>query len=92
MEALFQMLTLTVLTMDGNEGKTVRAVAAKNIRLKERVVPGSRLDIETRLVEWDGVKGRGNVRGLINGKEACSAEFEFVMPDQGMDNGGRTYG
>lgn len=92
MEVLFQMLTLTVLTMDGNEGKTVRAVAAKNIRLKERVVPGSRLDIETRLVEWDGVKGRGNVRGLINGKEACSAEFEFVMPDQGMDNGGRTYG
>ncbi len=81
MEALFQMLTLTVLTIPGNEGKTVRGVAANRIRLKERITPGSRLDIEAKLMEWDGSSGKGNVSGLINGREACSAEFKFVMTD-----------
>ena len=53
MEALFQMLSLTVLTMDGNRGKSVRGRGADNIRLKDRVLPGSRLEIEAELIEWN---------------------------------------
>lgn len=79
MESLFQMLSLTVLTIEGNEGKPVRGSYATKVRLKERVLPGSRLDIEAELTEWDGVKGKGFAKGIVNDKEACSAEFEFSV-------------
>ena len=81
MEALFQMLSFTVLTIDGNAGKAVRGVFADKLRLKERVFPGSRLDIEADLKEWDGKNGKGNVQGTVNGKEVCSAEFQFILVD-----------
>lgn len=79
MESLFQMLSLTALTIEGNEGKSVRGSYANKVRLKERVLPGSRLDIEAELTEWDGVKGKGFAKGIVNDKEACSAEFEFSL-------------
>lgn len=81
MESLFQMLSMTVLVIDGNEGKSVRGSYANKIRLKDRVLPGSRLDIETELTEWNGVNGRGIAKGSVNGKEVCSAEFEFILTD-----------
>ncbi len=79
MEALFQMLSLTVLSIPGNEGRLLRGVSANKIRLMDRVVPGSCLDIETELLEWDGHKGKGLAKGSVNAIEACSAEFEFYM-------------
>lgn len=81
MEALLQLLSLTVLTIHNNAGKIVRGIAANKIRLKERVVPGSRLDMEVELTDWNGKKGKGDARGLINGKEACGAEFEIELID-----------
>lgn len=79
MESLFQMLSLTVLTIEGNEGKLVRGRYANKVRLKDRVLPGSRLDIAAELIEWDGVEGKGFVKGMVNDKEACSAEFGFFL-------------
>lgn len=81
MEALLQMLSFTVLTLNGNAGKPVRGVSAEKIRLRERVLPGTRLDIEAVLTSWDGKNGRGSVRGTVNGKEACSAQFGFILAD-----------
>ena len=81
-ESLFQMLSLTVLTVKGNEGKSLRINFADKIRLKTRVLPGSRLDIDTELTEWDGMKGRGTAKGMIDDKEACSAEFLFELVEE----------
>ena len=78
-EALFQMLSLTVLTLEGNAGKSLRGLSTKNIKFKDRVLPGSKFDMEANLAEWDGNKGIGTAKGFINGHEACSAEFEFEM-------------
>lgn len=52
---------------------------ANKVRLKDRVLPGSRLDIAAELIEWDGVEGKGFVKGMVNDKEACSAEFGFFL-------------
>ncbi len=79
MESLFQMLSLTVLMIKGNRGKSVRGKAANKIRLKDRVLPGSKLEIETVLIEWNGIEGIGKAKGSVNGKEVCSAEFRFVI-------------
>ena len=81
MEALLQTLSLAILTIEGNNGKSVRGRAAKKIRLKERVMPGTRLDIETEVIDWNGSKGIGKAKGIVNGKEVCGAEFEFELID-----------
>lgn len=79
MEALLQMLSLTVLTLDGNQGLVVQGVAADKIRLKRRVIPGCRLEIEAELISWDSEIAVGRARGSIDGSEACSGEFTFKL-------------
>lgn len=79
MEALLQMLSLTVLTMEENKGKTVRGLSANKIRLKGHVAPGNRLDIETELIDINDGIGTGRARGTIKGTEVCSAEFVFLL-------------
>lgn len=79
MEALLQMLSLTVLTLKGNQGLVVRGVAADKIRLKRRVTPGCRLEIEAELISWDAGIAVGKAQGYIDGKEACSGEFTFKL-------------
>lgn len=80
-EALFQTLATTVLSLDENAGKIVRGIGAEKLRFKKRVVPGKRMDIEAVLTEWNGSVGKGNAKGSIDGEEACSAEFEFILVD-----------
>lgn len=79
MEALLQMLSLTVLTLEGNEGLNVYGIAADKIRLKKRVVPGCRMDIEAELLSWNEGIGLGRAKGIINGEEVCSGEFTFRL-------------
>lgn len=79
MEALLQMLSLTVLTLEGNQGLVVRGIAADKIRLKRRVTPGCRLEIEAELLSWDTGTAVGKAQGYIDGKEACSGEFTFKL-------------
>lgn len=79
MESLLQMLSLTVLTLEVNRGKILRAVSANNIKLKKNVLPGYKLDISANLISFDGHKGVGNALGMIRDQEACRAEFEFVV-------------
>lgn len=79
MEALFQMLSLTVLTLEGNEGLNVHGIAANKIRLKKRVVPGCQMCIEAVLTSWDGDIGSGSAKGIVDGEEVCSGEFTFRL-------------
>lgn len=78
-ESLFQMLSMTVLTIDGNNGKSIRGIAADKIRLKNKVLPGSKLEIEAELVDWNGLEGMGTAKGAVNNNVVCSAEFSFVL-------------
>ena len=81
LEALIQMCALTVLTLPGNKGKLVYVLEANKIRFREKVVPGSRLEIETELTSWKRGLGKCYGMGKIDGKTACQAEFTIGMPD-----------
>ena len=76
-EALFQMLTLTVLALEGNAGKIASGISANHLRFR-----GKRMDIEAVLTDWDGKIASGTAKGLIDGEEACSAEFSFCLSDR----------
>lgn len=80
MEALIQMLSLTVLTLEGNEGQIVNGIAADKIKIKKRVVPGDRLDIESELLSWKRGIAKGVSNGFVTGELACSIEFTFTVP------------
>jgi 3-hydroxyacyl-[acyl-carrier-protein] dehydratase len=79
MEALLQTLSLTVLTVEENNGKLVRGNAAKKIRLKKRVVPGNVLNIETELLAYDGIKASGYAKGYVDSEEVCYGEFSMEL-------------
>lgn len=79
MEALFQTLCLTALSMEENAGGQVKGISAEKIRLKRRVVPGSRMDIEAEVIYINGSVFCGKARGKIAGAEVCSAEFTFTV-------------
>lgn len=79
MEALLQMLSLTVLSLDGNKGRPVRCMSANKISLKRRVAPGSRLDITAELISYENGRAEGKAKGYINGRVACEGEFTFML-------------
>lgn len=79
MEALLQMLSLTVLTLEGNQGALIWGVAADKIRLRRRVTPGCCLEIEAELISWDGEIAVGAAKGCVDGVEACSGEFTLKL-------------
>ena len=79
MEALLQTLSLTVLSMEGNKGRIVRNLYANKIRLKKRVTPGNRLDIEAELTSIEGDIATGCAKGFIDGEPACEGEFKFKL-------------
>lgn len=80
-EALVQMCALTVLTLPGNKGKVAYLISANNIKLSKKIVPGDRLDIETKLLSWKRGVGNCTGRGSVNGEIACQADFTIVIPD-----------
>lgn len=81
MEALLQLLSLTVLTLEGQAGKVVSGMAANKILLKRRIVPGDRLDIEAELISFEQGIAVGKALGKVDGRVACSAEFKFYVSD-----------
>lgn len=79
MEALLQMLSITVLSLDGNKGRTVRCMSADKISLKKRVVPGNRLHITAELLSFENGRAEGRAKGHINDELACEGEFIFTL-------------
>lgn len=78
-EALIQVLSLTVLTLNGNAGAVVKGISADKIRLKRRVTPGDRLDINAELISWENGIAKGKAAGTIDGESTCSVEFTFSI-------------
>ena len=51
LEAMAQMLTVAITTMEGLKGKVTHALE-HTVRFKKEVLPGDRLDIRTELISW----------------------------------------
>ena len=51
-EAMVQLSALTILTLDGNKGKVAYLSSASKLKWSRKVVPGDRLDMDTKLVSF----------------------------------------
>jgi 3-hydroxyacyl-[acyl-carrier-protein] dehydratase len=74
-EALTQLGALMVLTLPGHKGKRVYVTSASHIRWSRKVVPGDRLDLETKLLTWKRGLGKCSGTASRNPKETL-----FVSP------------
>ena len=69
LEAMAQMLTVAITTIEGLEGKVTHALE-HTVKFKKEALPGDRLDIKADLISWK--------RGIAKGKAICSVNNEIV--------------
>ena len=79
-EAMAQMLTIVITTMEGMEGKVVHGYRHSGT-FHEEVRPGDRLDMEAYVLHYKRGLIKGQVKGYIDGNLACELESTLIIPD-----------
>ena len=79
-EALVQMAALSVLTLDQYRGEVVYLTEVKNARFSQKVVPGDRLYLDTRLTSFRRGIGKCSGKGSVTGTKVCQADFGIILP------------
>jgi len=69
LEAMAQMLTVAITTIDGLKGCITHALEHK-VNFRKEVLPGDRLDIKADLISWK--------RGIAKGKAVCYVDDHQV--------------
>ena len=80
LEALAQMLTVAITTLPGNKGRVTHAIS-HTVKFKREILPGERLDIETKVLSWKRGICKGIGRGFVSEKIACEAEMTITIPE-----------
>ncbi len=81
-EALVQMSALSILSLPGNKGKVVYLTSANNLKFIKKILPNSRLYIETKIKSFKRGLAVCEGQGLIEKNVACKAEFSLILPDE----------
>lgn len=79
LEALAQCSAPILLTMDGYKNKLTLFAAMENIRFKNIVRPGDRLDMDIQLIKLKGPIGKVHAIGSVDGKVAVEADLTVAM-------------
>tara|TARA_B100001248_G_C27307284_1_gene420117 strand:+ start:77 stop:544 length:468 start_codon:yes stop_codon:yes gene_type:complete len=81
-ESLVQMCALSILTLPGNKGKVVYLTSANNLKFIKKIVPNTRLYIETRVKSLKRGMASCEGTGFIENEIACKADFNLILPDE----------
>ena len=81
-EALVQMCALSILSLPNNKGKVVYLTSAHNIKFIKKIIPESRLYIETKIKSFKRGLAICEGIGLIEKQIACKAEFNLILPEE----------
>lgn len=79
LEALAQMLTIAITTQEGLAGETTRFISFET-KCKREILPGEKLDIETKVLSWKRGICKGIGKGYVNGEIACEASMVITIP------------
>jgi len=80
MESLAQMLTIAITTLPDNQGKETLFVSCFS-KFRKQVLPGDRLDIETKVTSWKRGLLKGTGVGYTQGEIACEADMVITLPE-----------
>ena len=81
-EALVQMSSLAILTLPNNKGKIMYLASSNNLKFIKKVIPNSRLTIETKIKSFKRGIAMCDGIGMIKNDLVCKAEFTLILPDQ----------
>ena len=81
-EALIQMSALSILSLPGNKGKVMYLTSANNMKFIKKIIPNSRLYIETKIKSFKRGLAICEGIGLIQKEIVCKAEFNLILPDE----------
>ena len=81
-ESLVQMSALSILSMPGNKGKVVYLVSANNLKFAKKILPNSRLNLETSIKSLKRGIANCEGKGFVNEELACKAEFILILPEE----------
>jgi len=81
-EALVQMCALSILSLTGNKGKVVYLTSANNIKFIKKIIPNSRLYIETKIKSFKRGLAICEGKGFVQNEMACKAEFNLILPEE----------
>ena len=81
-EALVQMCALSILSLTGNKGKVVYLTSANNIKFIKKIIPNSRLYLETKIKSFKRGLAICEGVGLVEKNLVCKAEFNLILPDE----------
>ena len=80
LEAMAQMLTVAITTLDGLEGKVTHALE-HTVRFRKEVVPGDRLDISAEVLSWKRGIAVGKAICTVDNVEVSSANMKITIPE-----------
>ena len=81
-ESLVQMSALSILTLDGNKGKTMYLVNANHLRFFKKILPRDRLYLKTSVDSYKRGIAICRGEGHVEDKIVCKATFTLVLKDK----------
>ena len=81
-EALVQMSALSILTLPGNKGKTMYLTSAHNLKFIKKILPSTRLYIETKIKSFKRGLAICEGVGLVENTTVCKADFNLILPEE----------
>ena len=79
-EALVQMCALSILTLPNNKGKVVYLTSANNMKFIKKIIPNTRLYIDTKIKSFKRGLAICEGVGLVEKNLVCKAEFILILP------------
>jgi len=80
-EALAQVGTVAMLTVEGNAGKLGFFAGIDGFRFRGQVTPGDTLTLEVEITRLKGSIGKGKGTAKVDGKVVAEGELMFALSD-----------
>ena len=81
-EALVQMASISILTLPNNKGKIMYLISANNLKFIKKILPGERLNIETRVKSFKRGIAKFEGKGFVDKEMVCKADFNLILPEE----------
>lgn len=78
-EALAQVGAVAILSQEQNKGKIAYFGGISKCRFKEKILPGDKVKLETKIIKQKGPVGIGEAIASVDGKVVVSAELTFMI-------------
>ena len=80
-EAMVQMAAMALLTIPEHKGKVVYLTSASKLQFKKKITPNTKLNIETKIINFKRGVGNCSAKGIVENQVACNGEFTIILPD-----------